>query len=144
MSFLLDKLIFVPCSNNKFWTSDSLRSLTDDPTHFLVSYIKNFLIVSLEILRDTEICHDYSFVISFQNFLTSRIKHLLIARLDKYTYLPVLSYNRDDGLYLQYRCGLIQRIQWTSSPYQLDLFYRIGLTHPLYSQWQKSYLLYRL
>ncbi|WP_418781212.1 RloB family protein, partial [Holdemanella porci] len=62
----------------------------------------------------------------------SRIKkHLLIARLDKYTYLPVfILQQEDDSLYLQYRCGLIQRIQWTSSPYQLDLFYRIGWACP--------------
>uniref|UniRef100_UPI002943CB84 hypothetical protein n=1 Tax=Holdemanella porci TaxID=2652276 RepID=UPI002943CB84 len=56
---------------------------------------------------------------------------LLIARLDKYTYLPVfILQQEDDSLYLQYRCGLIQRIQWTSSPYQLDLFYRIGWACP--------------
>ena len=55
----------------------------------------------------------------------------LIARLDKYTYLPVfILQQEDDSLYLQYRCGLIQRIQWTSAPYQLDLFYRIGWACP--------------
>ena len=62
----MDKLIFISCSNNKFWTSDSLRSLTDDQHTFLSSAtLKIFLIVSLEILEIQKSVADYSFVISF-------------------------------------------------------------------------------
>ena len=62
----MDRLIFTSCSNNKFWTSGSLRSLTDDQQTFLSSAtLKIFLIVSLEILEIQKSVSDYSFVISF-------------------------------------------------------------------------------